>query len=681
MAKKLTSKKLGPPPLTKREVQSRLIKKLASSGISADIGKQLGIEAKLEKEAMEMVERPAAGFKIPYFDLNGKPTSFWRFRFLEPQFLPGGKEIRYTQIKDSINEVYLPPLIDWAMVAKEVEIPILITEGELKAAAACAKEFACMALGGVWMFRSAKRGTNLLPQFKLINWQKRDVFIIYDSDAGKNPDVLRAEVVLAKELTTIGAKVHIVRLPDDDGAKVGLDDYLLERDADDLDGLLATAQDFKSCQALHEMNEEVVYVKDPGSVFDLASGRAMRPGDFTAHAYANRHHPEVTTDKDGETRLVMRSTAMAWLKWPGRAEVNRIVYKPGQPKFTKDSEINEWPGWAVEPKKGNIEPWKKLLDHLFEGQEGWERCWFERWLAYPLQHPGAKMHAAVLMWGRHFGTGKSQVGYTMGKIYGENFAEISEQEMFDGKNDWAARKQFILGDEVSSGAEDKKYVYDKLKAIITRQKIRIDIKFVPKYTLADCINYLMNSNYPDTFPMPEDDRRVFVWEVKCKPKDKDFYDTYIKWAGEGEKPGPGIPALFHHLLHLDLKGMGAADWAPQTQDKRNMAELTKTVIGAWVRRLLLDPTGVLKTVMGKSQPYRLWTTNDLLRVFDPLGGSRMSAQGMGRELIKAGVHKAADGANVKTPEGYVKVWDIFPTGKLSVKQAESLYAKERGLSL
>src|ERR1044072_7309831 len=94
--------------------------------------------------------------------------------------------------------------------------------------------------------------------------------------------------------------------------------------------------------------------------------------------------------------------------------------------------FNVWPGWGCEPKKGDITLWKKLLDHLFTDADKEDRIWFERWLAYPLQHPGTKMYSAAVMHGIYHGTGKSLIGFMMGKIYGRNFTEVSKDMLDSG---------------------------------------------------------------------------------------------------------------------------------------------------------------------------------------------------------------------------------------------------------
>jgi putative DNA primase/helicase len=90
---------------------------------------------------------------------------------------------------------------------------LLITEGELKAACSAKNGLPCIGLGGVWMFKAAAQGKSFLDQLEQIVWKDRPVFIVYDSDAATNPDVMKAENALARALLDRGARVFICRIP------------------------------------------------------------------------------------------------------------------------------------------------------------------------------------------------------------------------------------------------------------------------------------------------------------------------------------------------------------------------------------------------------------------------------------------------------------------------------------
>jgi len=672
ISKRSTKRAITKPAKPKADdSQKLLMEKIQASMLDAADAKLLLMKPANKAELVSLGLPGKKAFELPYFDATGRPTGFKRWRYLEDTrdgiaAHTDAKPVRYVQSKDTIQEVYMPPLVDWSAVQKDIALPIVITEGELKAACCTKLAYPCLGLGGVFSFKSTKRKLPLLPIFYDFVWKGRTVIVAYDSDAHTNRMVVMARNELCRELLALGALPHVADITAaDDNSKRGMDDMAYQDGAEELRTVLSMAEPFAPSAALHQLNAEVSYIKNPGMIVVIDTGLKMRPSDFTSHAYSNRHYWEQTLDAQGNERLVKKKAATAWLEWPLRMELERIAYEPGQPKITAAAEYNMWHGWGCDPKKGSVKPWQELLDHLFRGHPV-ERAWFERWCALPLQQPGAKMYTAVALWGISTGTGKSLVGYTLGRIYGDNFTEISDIELQDDRNEWAINKQFVMGDDVT-GHEQRKHA-DRLKKMITQLSMRIDQKYVPSYTVKDHINYYFTANHPDMFFLEDDDRRNFVHEVKVGPLPRDWYKQYMKWLNDG-----GAEALFHYLLGLDLKGMAAEDRAPDTQARRAMIEDGLSDMGRWVRRLRDDPDHALR-VGNINLQGDLWGAAELLRIYDPESRSRATTGGIGKELKRAGFKQAYEGMPVKTSSGQQRLFIVRNTDQWQGAQLKDIIA-------
>jgi hypothetical protein len=594
---------------------------------------------------------------IPYFDPKGTPTKFFRIRYLEK--LNGfagvvGKPQRYAQPKGSLNEVYMPPLLtmSWAEVLQDVNIPIYITEGELKAAAGCSCGLATIGLGGVDVWRAAKRGIVLLPALAQAKWTKRTVVIVYDSDAATNPNVVRAQRQLAAELMALGALAAVCSIsPGPHGEKVGLDDYLMAQGAESLITLLNSAPLFPEADALWGMNEEVLYVKYPGLVVTRAEGERISAHAFVHHVYANHHYQESKPTKSGGIALVNKPLAKRWIEWEHRFEVKRITYAPGKPQITDDA-WNTWPGMGVEPAKGDIMPWQSLLDYVFASAGPEEREWFEKWCAYPIQYPGTKLFTAAVIWGRYQGTGKTLIAYTLRNIYGKNFVEIKSNNLVGSFNSWAENRQLVYGDEITGS--DSRIDADRLKGMITNEELMINAKFLPEYVIPDCINYYFTSNHPDAFFIEDSDRRFFVHELVGPPMAREFYTKYDAWM-----KGPGPAALYHYLLSLDLSDFDPRAPAMITKSKASMIVDAKSDVAMWVVQLREDPDAALRT-LGEhiAQNAELLTATMLLRAYDPEGKGRVTVNGLSRELKRSGFVQCNYGSPIRTATGLQRVYAI-----------------------
>ncbi len=595
--------------------------------------------------------------KIPYFDLDGKVTGFFRVRYTCEK-LPGfagmvEKPQRYAQPAHTINEVYLPPLlpVKWRDVAKDSKVPLYITEGELKAAAGTGVGLAVIGLGGVDVWQSKKNKLPILPILNEFSWKGRTVTIVFDSDSAEKPGVVGAQSRLASALLALGAEVCIASIPPaDDGRKQGLDDLLVSKGEKGLLEVVQAAPMFPEAKALWDMNDEVCYIKDPGLLVVQADGRLIKPEAFTAHAYANRHFTQMTQTQNG---IVSKKKPLAkrWMEWEHRFELAKLCYEPGKARVFEGM-WNEWPGWGCEPKKGDVGPWHKLLDFLFK-KETEAREWFEKWVAYPIQHPGVKLYSSVLLWGLQQRTGKTLAGYILGKIYGDNAIEIGKEQLRGAFNPWVAHRQFVIGNEITEdeGRLDK----DKLKHIVTRKDAYINRKNVPEYTIRDCVNYFFTANSPGAFFMEDFDKRNFIHEVLGAPEKPEFYAMIDKWY----KGTAGPSALFHYLLDLDTRGFNPLGHALNTRAKEAMIYTGKSDLGVWVVTLHEDPSHALAPLGEKvSRKCDLFSAKQLLRAYDPDGKARVTAPGLAREMLRSGFKQVNCGAPVHTRAGSQRLYAV-----------------------
>jgi len=242
--------------------------------------------------------KPLPALIIPYidpwtgmemiFERNGEIEPFCRVRyFYDKQAKPGfgkpKKQVRYGQPKKSGVHPYFPAVedLDWLAVAEDPDIPIMITEGEKKALAACIAGVPTIGLGGVYNFT---HDGELLPILENIVWKQRTVYICYDSDAVGNNKIQVAEGRLATELSLKRkANVFLVRLPElAGGEKMGVDDYLIAEGDDALFDLLDRAPEMRKIdREVLRMNADVAWIDKEGLLLDLRTDTWLKKGDFT----------------------------------------------------------------------------------------------------------------------------------------------------------------------------------------------------------------------------------------------------------------------------------------------------------------------------------------------------------------------------------------------------------------
>jgi putative DNA primase/helicase len=211
-----------------------------------------------------------------------------------------------------------------------------------------------------------------------------------------------------------------------------------------------------------------------------------------------------------------------------------------------------------------------LLDLLYnmcsnEANQQEVYTWMLRWLAYPLQHPGAKMQSAIVVHGPQ-GTGKSRFFEAYGKIFGKHARVLGQEALEDKFNaDWAEARQFILADEVMARA-DMYHIKNRLKGMITSETIRVNPKNVAAHNERNCMNIVFLSNERMPLVLEEDDRRYCVIWVPPKPDDS-FFD-----ALNAEIDNGGVVALHDYLLRLDLGDFKPWTKPPMTNSKKDLTQ-------------------------------------------------------------------------------------------------------------
>lgn len=658
--------------------------KLESSGLTAEQAIRLGMYDVGNAATLDKWFEDQPALVIPYYDIDGKPLKahkawpdFYRVRYLGEDHsfkaATSEKPKRYAQPGDVGVCAYFPQLADWKAIATDPRQDVVITEGELKASKATAEGIPTIGLGGVHNFRAAKSGIFFLPELEQFDWVRRDVTIIYDSDYQTNPNVCAAINMLAEELQERGALVYVGLLEDvyeEEDRKTGLDDYLIERGADALAKLIKDAEPLAMTRRLWQMNEEVVYVEDPGFVVAQESGQKLPVANFTGHSrWATASTPERKVKADGSISVQKTPAAPVWLRWPLRKQVSKLTYMPGKEKFYSEKDrtfYNQWKGWGVEPQKGDVKPFLQLFDFIMEGASKVEKEWFLDWMAYPIQFPGTKLFSAVIVHGRKTGTGKTLIGYTLAKIYGENFIKIKNENLLDTW--WAENRQFVLGDEISG--TDKRSEADAMKTMITQEEININVKYIPQFSIPDCVNYYLTSNHADALFLEDEDRRFFVHEVtQDAPLPEAFYMSYDKWL----KEEGGGAYLMHWLLQRDLGGFNPKGPAPRTAARDRMITSGKSDLGLWCKELKENPSLILR--LGQMRHVRdLFTSRELLEMYhrDNDGDKKVTSNGMARALSAAGFKQAYNGMPVVVGETQARYFII----RNSERWAKAKSAKE-----
>ena len=298
-----------------------------------------------------------------------------------------------------------------------------------------------------------------------------------------------------------------------------------------------------------------------------------------------------------ESALIPKSDVLdicvdhAWREWklhPLRSVVrlSEVGFDPTE----KDRNIicNLWGGWPTEPKKGQCGILLSLLEHLCSGEESGNTevyQWVLKWLAYPIQHKGAKMRTALIFHGPQ-GAGKNLFFEAYAQVFGKYSRIVGQAEIDDKFNDWASGKLFMIADEVVA-RQELFHIKNKIKALITGDTIRINPKNVAAHDEKNHVNIVFLSNEKQPLVLEKDDRRFAVIWTPEK-----LHANYYSDVAEEVASG-GIEALHDYLLNLPLGDFNEHSKPPMTRSKQDLIDInldsTDRFIQEWLEGELEFP--------------------------------------------------------------------------------------------
>lgn len=630
------------------DVVKEALADLARSGISeADAG-AAGISAVDDATEAHAGLRKLPALVIPYYDVTGAPVvsktgeEFFRVRYLEQVKAKGlgkRKDTRYGQPKGSGVSAYFPVVrgVDWEALRDNAKGPLVITEGEKKALAATLAGVPTIGLGGVFNWLQADA---LLPELAAFEWKDRPVYICFDSDAAKNPNILAAEARLAMELgVRRDADVRIARIPPpkDDG-KLGIDDLLVLRGAKALHDVLDKAAPVRTMdRAVLKLNESVAWIEKDGLILDTDRNLWIQKTAFVkGSVFSSLKLPVPKADGTG---IKLLSVADEWLTSPFARRYADVGFQPNKAPIVEEDggvKLNLWRGFTAE--QGDVAPWLRLTEHLMRNLPDEYKDFAHNLLAYKAQYPARKVPLAIVLLGPQ-GCGKSMWAQCVREAFSPYGAAISSHALLSEFNGWIENCLLGVFDEAQATHLTKGA--DKLKTLISEKRQSLRDLYRSARQVDSFAMYILTANDRRVGSYAQDDRRMFVIDTP-KPGAESMYTECAEWLAEG-----GAKHLMHHLLTYDLKGWRPPQRAPMTAEKymaymesltpvQRLAEeistATQNTVKLWLDSAMEWALGAelvastatrareIKDTMGRIQVRPFYTPEELMLMFPAMAG-------------------------------------------------------------
>ncbi|MFW9257607.1 plasmid replication protein, CyRepA1 family [Nostoc sp. CALU 546] len=181
---------------------------------------------------------PKTPNRVTYFDVANPIWDKVAKRYLIKRY----HSLLALRLLDQLN-----PLIFWEWIKQHPEIPIILCEGEKKAACLLSLGFVAIALPGIWNGRVGKQDFDerLHPDLVPMAQAGRKFIILFDHETSSKTrwSVYQATVRTAKAIESAGCECEVALLP---GPEKGVDDFVVGRGVDANALLTAIIDDAKS---------------------------------------------------------------------------------------------------------------------------------------------------------------------------------------------------------------------------------------------------------------------------------------------------------------------------------------------------------------------------------------------------------------------------------------------------
>ena len=213
--------------------------------------------------------------------------------------------------------------------------------------------------------------------------------------------------------------------------------------------------------------------------------------------------------------------------------------------------VNSYSDQRGDQIEGDVTPFMTHVEKLLPNE--WDREVLLTYLAACLQKIGHKFQWCVLLQGVE-GNGKTVFYRCLEQAVGPVYChQVDPGDLTNKFNAWIARRLLIGIEEIA--VKGKWEIADRLKPLITNERVPLQGKGEDQTTTDNCANFFMTSNHKDAVLKTKHDRRYCVFythqQEACDIKNDGMSGTYFKDLYKWLKSG-GYAHVSHYLANRPL---------------------------------------------------------------------------------------------------------------------------------
>ncbi len=258
--------------------------------------------------------------------------------------------------------------------------------------------------------------------------------------------------------------------------------------------------------------------------------------------------------------------------------VDGVTYWPEKEEFVMEvgaSKLNYWRPSGLVGAVGDVGPFLRHVEYLYPDPV--EAGILLDYLAFQIQHPGEKVHWAILLQGVQ-GNGKSYFASVMRLVLGpHNVKMVHNDQLHETFTGWQRNTQLIIVEEMMARARLE--LMNKLKPMITEPWCTIREMYRPPYEQVNRFNFMFFSNHKDSIIIDNTDRRYCILRSDAPAHlDGDaYYGPLFDWT---RRSGAELLGWFKER---SLSAFQPKAHAPMTEGKRALMEQSLLPLDAFIK--------------------------------------------------------------------------------------------------
>jgi len=321
-----------------------------------------------------------------------------------------------------------------------------------------------------------------------------------------------------------------------------------------------------------------VYVQSKHRVW-TPQGALLKPDQFRAMYGGYQFAKSVDNQKSTDNAF----DAFIQAQGLGSKKVNKTCFRPDLPRdhiFTvgHTSYVNTFRIIDTPCKAGDPSPFLDLMSKLFPNPR--DHKIIMTYMASLIQNQGTKFQWWPLIQGVE-GNGKTAMVRVIAESVGWEHTHLPNPELMvkSDFNAWIEGNVFLGVEEIKM--DGKWYMFERMKTIITNDRIEVQQKGIDQVTGENRCNGLMCSNHKDAIMKSKNDRRVAPFF--CPQQEKSdliqwgmsgtYFPNLYKWLKSG-----GYAICTHYMKHYhidtEFDPAGGCQIAPETTGTGALIEMS-----------------------------------------------------------------------------------------------------------